>query len=207
MNIILMGPPGVGKGTHAAQLTADLDIPQISTGDMLRTHIRESTPLGEEAQRYIEAGNLVPDELVVAMVADRLSQQDARKGFILDGFPRTVAQAKALEDIAAIDAVLNLTASEEVILRRLSGRRICADCGKTYHVSRLSDPDTCPECGGKIKQRKDDEPATIQHRLVVYHQQTQPLVEYYQQKGLLRPVLADSDIAEDYQLIRTALGL
>lgn len=202
-----MGPPGVGKGTHAAQLTADLDIPQISTGDMLRTHIRENTPLGEEARRFIEAGNLVPDELVVAMVADRLSQQDAQKGFILDGFPRTVAQAQALEDIAAVDAVLNLTASEEVILRRLSGRRICADCGKTYHVSRLTDPETCPACGGKLKQRKDDEPATIQHRLVVYHQQTQPLVDYYQQKGLLCPVLADSEIAEDYQLIRTALGL
>lgn len=207
MNIILLGPPGVGKGTQAAQLKEELGIPQISTGEMLRAHLKEGTSLGQEAKRFIEDGELVPDAVVVAMVRERLNRPDARKGFILDGFPRTVAQAEALESFTDINVVLNLTAREEIILQRLSGRRVCKDCNSTFHISRLSNHELCPDCGGKLIQRKDDEPETIKHRLEVYHEQTQPLVEYYRHKELLVSILAEGEVKDEYQLIRNALGL
>lgn len=207
MNIILLGPPGVGKGTQAVRLKEELGIPQVSTGDMLRAHMKQGTSLGEEARRFIEAGDLVPDAVVIAMVQERLAQQDAQKGYILDGFPRTVAQAEALAAFARIDTVLNLTAAEDIILGRLSGRRVCRACSGTFHTSRLADHAVCPDCGGELYQRKDDHPDTIKNRLQVYQRQTQPLIEHYQGSGLLKTVCVDGGLEENYQAIRKALEL
>jgi adenylate kinase len=209
MNLILLGPPGAGKGTHAQRLMNEYGIPQISTGDALRQAVKAGTELGLSAKKYMEAGELVPDELVIGIVEERLKKDDCQKGYILDGFPRTVAQAEALSKFAKIDVALNLSLADEVIIKRLSGRRVCLKCGGTYHISTLNGKDTCENCGEKLVQRKDDSPETIQNRLAVYAQQTAPLIDYYEKKGLLRTVECEphATVDENYRQVKEALGL
>ncbi len=204
MNIVFLGPPGAGKGTHAQQLMKYMNIPQISTGDMFRRAIREQTPTGMDAKRYMDKGELVPDEVVVAMVKERLAEPDCQNGYILDGFPRTVAQAEALEGIATIDVALNIDVPDEIIINRLSGRRVCAACGGTYHVSML-EGDKCPACNGELYQRDDDKPETIRTRLAVYQEKTAPLISYYREKGLLSTAVCVGTIEENYQKVLAAL--
>ena len=187
MNLIFLGPPGAGKGTQAALVSKALGIAHISTGDMFRRAIREQTPTGLDAKRYIDKGELVPDEVVVAMVKERLAEPDCQHGYILDGFPRTIDQAEALGKITELDAVIDIEVPDEHLVRRLSGRRVCSKCSGTYHVSTLNGED-CPKCGTKLTQRADDAPETVLSRLDVYHKQTAPLIEYYKNKGLLQEV-------------------
>lgn len=207
MNIIFLGPPGAGKGTHAQRLMHELGIPQISTGDMLRQAMKAETELGMLAKKYIDQGNLVPDDVVIGIVKERLAQPDCQKGYILDGFPRTAAQAEALSSFASIDAALNLSLADELIVKRLSGRRVCLKCGATYHINSLAGKTDCEACGEPLVQRKDDTAETIQNRLNVYAQQTAPLIEYYQQKGLLRTVDCRGTIEENHLAVRKALGV
>ena len=207
MNIIFLGPPGAGKGTHAQRLMYDLEIPQISTGDMLRQAIKAETPMGLSAKAYIEKGELVPDEVVIGIVKDRLQQDDCQRGYILDGFPRTVAQAEALSTFAKIDVALNLSRPDEMIIARLSGRRVCLKCGGTYHISTLGGREDCQACGEMLVQRKDDSPETIQNRLSVYAAQTAPLIDYYEKKGLLKTVECLGNVNENQEAVRKALNL
>ena len=186
-NIVFLGPPGAGKGTQAVRVSAALGIPQISTGDILRRAIKEQTKTGLEAKAFIDAGHLVPDEVVIAIVAERLAQPDCQKGFILDGFPRTVPQAEALAGITTLDAVVNIDLPDAELVARLSGRRVCLACGGTYHVSTLPGM-TCTVCQADLIQRDDDKPETVQNRLRVYHAQTAPLIGFYEERGLLRTV-------------------
>lgn len=208
MNLIFLGPPGAGKGTQAQLLMNDMHIPQISTGDMLRQAMKAGTEMGLSAKRYIEAGELVPDEVVIGIVKDRLQEDDCKNGYILDGFPRTVKQAEALGEFAHIDVALNIALADEVIISRLSGRRVCLKCGATYHVSTLKG-DICLNCGEKLVQRKDDAPETVQNRLAVYAAQTAPLIDYYQHKGLLKTVecAPTATVEEIYADVRKTLGL
>ena len=208
MNLIFLGPPGAGKGTHAQLLMNELGIPQISTGDMLRQAMMAGTEMGLSAKRYIEAGELVPDEVVIGIVRDRLAADDCKNGYILDGFPRTVKQAEALDEFATIDVALNIALDDEVIINRLSGRRVCLKCGATYHTSTMKG-ENCLNCGDPLVQRKDDAPETVKNRLAVYALQTAPLINYYEQKGLLRTVNceADATVQENYARVREALGL
>ena len=207
MNIIFLGPPGAGKGTHAQKLMTELGIPQISTGDMLRQAIKAETPLGLSAKAYIEKGELVPDEVVIGIVEERLKAEDCKAGYILDGFPRTVAQAEALSTFAKIDVALNLWLPDEMIINRLSGRRVCLKCGGTYHVSTLAGKETCEACGETLVQRKDDSPETVMNRLSVYAAQTAPLIEYYENKGLLKTVECLGTLKENQEAVRKALNL
>jgi adenylate kinase len=190
--VILLGAPGAGKGTHAKRLSSLLGIPHISTGDIFREEIEKNSELGCEARRYVESGELVPDEVVNLIVKKRLSQKDCEKGFILDGYPRTLPQARALEGIVKelslpLKKVINLVVSEEEIIRRLSGRRICRDCGAIFHIVNMppKKEGICDYCGGELYQRDDDTPEAIRHRLAVYHKQTEPLIRFYEEKGLL----------------------
>jgi len=207
MNIIFLGPPGAGKGTHAQRLMTELDIPQISTGDMLRQAIKAETQLGLSAKSFIEKGELVPDEVVIGIVKERLQQEDCQKGYILDGFPRTVAQAEALSTFAHIDVALNLSLPDEMIIARLSGRRVCLKCGGTYHISSLNGKTDCAACGDALVQRKDDSPETIQNRLSVYAAQTAPLIDFYEKKGLLRTVECLGTVDENQEAVRKALNI
>jgi len=204
MNVIFLGPPGAGKGTQAQRVCVELGIPQISTGDILRRAIKEQTKTGLEAKAYIDKGQLVPDSVVVAIVDERLKEADCQKGYILDGFPRTVAQAEALDQIAKIDAVINLDVADEVLVNRLSGRRVCLKCGATHHVSRLNGQAKCA-CGDDQVQRADDKPETVLSRLQVYHQQTAPLVEYYEKKGNLYTIDGTLEMDEIFQAILKTL--
>ena len=194
MNIIFLGPPGAGKGTQAQRVCSALNIPQISTGDILRRAMKEQTPTGVKAKAYIDAGKLVPDEVIIDIVKDRLAQSDCAGGYILDGFPRTVPQAEALEGIAAIDAVIELDVADEKLIERLSGRRVCLKCGATYHVSRLNGETKCAACGDTLIQRDDDKAETVLNRLTVYHNQTAPLVDFYQKRGLLKVIDGAQDM-------------
>lgn len=205
MNIIFLGPPGAGKGTHAQRLMAQYGIPQISTGDILRKAMREQTEMGLAAKAYMDAGQLVPDDVVIAIAKERLSQDDCKNGYILDGFPRTVAQAEALAAFADIDVALNLDVPDETIIGRLSGRRVCPKCGGTYHTGALDGKTACPACGDALIQRADDMPATIENRLSVYQKQTAPLIAYYAAKGLLRTVDGNGTIDENYRRVLDAL--
>lgn len=194
MNIIFLGPPGAGKGTQAQRICAALNIPQISTGDILRRAIKEQTPTGLKAKSFIDAGKLVPDEVIIDIVKDRLAMDDCQNGYILDGFPRTVPQAEALEGIASIDAVVELEVADEKLIERLSGRRVCLKCGATYHVSLLNGETKCAACGEELIQRDDDKAETVLNRLTVYHNQTAPLVDFYQGKGLLKVIDGAQDM-------------
>jgi adenylate kinase len=199
--IVLLGPPGGGKGTHAKILSERHRIPHISTGDLLRSQIREKTPLGIRAKSFLDNGKLVPDTLVIEMMRDRLKQADTRGGFILDGFPRTVEQAEALEELlgkdeSPINLVLEFDTSEEVIVGRLSGRRACPKCGANYHVRNIPPKRVgiCDVCGSPLVQRPDDEPGTVRKRLKVYEEQTSPLTDFYKSKGLLQAIDGDLDV-------------
>lgn len=207
MKLVFLGPPGAGKGTQAALVSERLNIPQISTGDILRAAMRDQTPIGLVAKGYVDKGELVPDSVVIQIVAERLKQHDCRDGFILDGFPRTLAQAEALSSACGLDAVINLSIDDEAIVRRLSGRRVCASCGATYHVSRLEGRETCEKCGEKLIQRKDDHPDTVRNRLSVYHAQTAPLEGYYERAGLLKTVDGALSLDEGFQAILKSLGV
>ncbi|MBQ6595483.1 MAG: adenylate kinase [Clostridia bacterium] len=188
MKLVFLGPPGAGKGTQASGVSARLKIAHISTGDMFRSAIRNETPTGLEAKKYIDAGLLVPDSVVIDMVRERLAMPDCENGYLLDGFPRTVEQAEVLETISAPDAVVDIDVPDERLLARLTGRRSCTKCNGTYHISTLQDPEVCPVCGGALIQRDDDKEETIAKRLQVYHEQTAPLIGYYSRKGRLRRI-------------------
>ncbi|MFQ5893904.1 MAG: adenylate kinase [Nitrospinota bacterium] len=208
MNLIFLGPPGAGKGTQAKLVAERCDIPQISTGDILRQAVKEGTPLGTEAQGYMERGDLVPDTVVIGIIEERLQQPDCQAGYILDGFPRTEVQADALAETlaqrgGAIDRVVNIEVADEELIRRLAGRRTCATCQEPYHVA-FSPPKhegLCDQCGGELIQRKDDEEETIRARLQVYREQTAPLIAYYEQRGLLRNVAGVGTIEEIFEAI------
>ena len=183
MKLIFLGPPGAGKGTQAAGICSHLNIPHISTGDMLRAALRNETPLGLVAKQYMTSGQLVPDSVINDLVRERLSESDRANGYLLDGFPRTVDQAKVLNTISAPDVVVNLDVPDELLMDRLTGRRVCRKCSGTYHISTLADPTVCPICRGEMYQRDDDKAETIANRLAVYHKQTEPLIDFYSQQG------------------------
>ena len=213
MNLILLGPPGAGKGTQAKMLIEQFDIPQISTGDILRAAVKEGTPMGVKAKSFMDAGALVPDDVVVGIVRERLQKADCVNGFILDGFPRTVPQADALKESLRelgkdISAVVSLEVDTEALVVRLTGRRTCRQCGQGYHVS--FDPPAkdgiCDNCAGELYQRDDDQEATIRNRLQVYHDQTAPLVAYYEQDGLVAAIDGMQEIDVVRSDILAALG-
>ena len=206
MNIIFLGPPGAGKGTQAQRICDALKIPQISTGDILRRAIKEGTETGIKAKSFIDAGKLVPDEVIIDIVKERLAMDDCKDGYILDGFPRTVPQAEALSTFATIDSVIELAVDDQVLVDRLSGRRVCLKCGATYHVSMLNGKTTCDRCGEELIQRNDDKAETVLSRLEVYHAQTAPLINYYGQKGLLKTIPGDQGIDGIFTAIMNALG-
>lgn len=199
MNLILLGAPGAGKGTQAEILCDRLNIPTISTGNMIREALKSGTEMGLKAKAFIEAGQLVPDEVVIGIVDERLRQDDCKNGFILDGFPRTIPQAEALDRMGiTIDRVVDINVPDEVITRRVSGRRVCLDCGNTYHIETkkpLKDG-VCDRCGSTLVQRKDDQPETVLERLHVYHDQTEPLRDYYANAGKLLVVDGQQGIQE-----------
>lgn len=205
-NIVLLGAPGAGKGTQAALIANEYNIPHISTGAILRKHIKEGTELGKQAKIYIDDGMLVPDSVVIDIVADRLSQDDAKNGYILDGFPRTIAQAEALDKVATIDVVLDINVPFEAIINRLGGRLVCS-CGETSHVQWVDSEKRCPKCGEVMHVRDDDKPETVRARLEVYTKLTAPLVEYYGKKGNLVSVdvSASDSVEEVFELVKKVL--
>lgn len=205
MNLILLGPPGAGKGTQAVQIAERYGLPHISTGDMLRAAIRAGTPMGLAAKGHIDKGELVPDDVVIGVVKERLAMDDCAKGFLLDGFPRTLVQAEALEKITKLDMALCIDADAEALVARIAGRRVCPKCGGSYHVSRLQG-NVCPACGGTLVQREDDQEATVRNRLVVYEAQTKPLIDFYSKKGILRSVDGMQAIDKVFQDICAILG-
>ncbi len=213
LNLILLGPPGAGKGTQAERLRSDFQLPFISTGEMLRANVKEGTDLGKEAQKFMDAGDLVPDQLIVKMAAERLQHDDAQDGFILDGFPRTIEQAEALAKMLSglgrrITATLLIDVPDEEVVRRLSGRRVCVKAGHNYHVD--FDPPKhegiCDQDGSRLIQRDDDKPDVIRNRLRVYHEKTKPLVDYYDEQGLLRRVDGTRGSAEVHDHIRAVIA-
>jgi adenylate kinase len=203
VRVILLGPPGAGKGTQAGNIAGTYDIPHISTGDILRANVREGTELGLEAKRFMDAGDLVPDDVIIGMVGDRLAQPDAAKGFLFDGFPRTVPQAEALEQLLQqreqpLDVVLRLAVDEDEVVSRLTGRRTCTACGAVFHVAHQppATEGVCDACGGELVQRDDDREDVVRNRLEVYRRSTEPLEEFYWNRGLLRDVEAVGTVAE-----------
>ena len=207
MNIVLLVSPGVGKGTYAKRISKIYGIPQISTGDMFREAIKNKTKIGLKAEGYIDKGELVPDDVTIRIVKERLKKDDCKNGFMLDGFPRTISQADALSDIIKIDKVLDFTASEKIIIDRLSGRRICKSCGAIYHIRNIIPKvkGVCDKCGGKVYQRDDDKPESVKKRLDVYKKQTEPLIKYYTKKGILRSINADWPIEQVDNVINDAI--
>ena len=209
MKLILLGAPGAGKGTQAEILCKELDIPTISTGNILRAAIKNGTPTGLKAKSFMDAGQLVPDEVIIGIITERLAEDDCKNGYILDGVPRTIAQAEAMEKAGIVfDAVVSIEISDETIMERMSGRRVCESCGASYHLVAVP-PKTegiCDKCGGKLIQRHDDEPETVKHRLEVYHQETEPLKEFYAKRGLLKSVENQPTVAETSEAILRALG-
>ena len=213
MNLVLLGPPGAGKGTQASAIVDKFGVPHISTGDMLRAAVAKGTEVGLKAKAIMEAGELVSDEIVCAIVRERLAEDDCSTGFLLDGFPRTVAQAEALHGILAdagkaMDKVLCYEVADDIVVERLSGRRMCRQCNAGYHVTFIppKQPGVCDKCGGELYQRDDDQEQTIRERLSVYHQQTAPLVAYYESQGVLARIPAAGDIDEIREATMQALS-
>lgn len=210
MNIIFFGAPGAGKGTQAEIVSTKLNIPTISTGAIIREAIKVGTDMGKEAQSFIEKGKLVPDEVVIGIIKDRLGEDDCKGGFILDGFPRTIPQAEALDRMGVkIDVVLELYVSDEDIVTRMSGRRVCPKCGATYHTkfNPSTAGENCDKCGEMLSIRKDDAPDVVKSRLVVYHNETEPLKDYYSSKGLLKTVVGQEELSDTTKLTLEALGI
>ena len=208
MKIIMLGAPGAGKGTQAIKIAEKYHIPHISTGDIFRANIKQGTPLGQKAKEYMDQGLLVPDELVVDLVADRVTQEDCANGYVLDGFPRTIPQAEALDQALAnmgqkMDYAINVEVPDENIVNRMSGRRACVDCGATYHIVYIptKKDGICDVCGGNLILRDDDKPETVLKRLTVYHEQTQPLIEYYTKAGILKEVDGTVDMKDVFAAI------
>ncbi len=209
MKMILLGAPGAGKGTQAEILNKELGIPTISTGNILRAAVKNGTPTGLKAKEYMDAGKLVPDEVIIGVITERLQEEDCAKGYILDGVPRTIAQAEALEKAGiAFDAVVSIEISDEEIMERMGGRRVCEACGSSYHVVAVppKQEGICDACGGKLVQRKDDAPETVKARLQVYHNETEPLKSFYEARGLLKSVDNLPSVAEMSKAILKALG-
>ena len=213
LNLILFGPPGAGKGTQAERLRGDFRLPFISTGEMLRAHVQQDTALGHQAKAFMDDGKLVPDELIVAMAAERLQEDDAHDGFILDGFPRTVAQAEALDELLAelhrrITGALLIDVPDEEVVKRISGRRVCVKAGHNYHIE--FDPpkndSVCDQDGSRLIQRDDDKPDVVRKRLVEYHEKTSPLIDYYDSKGLMRRIDGTRSPAEVHDRIRAVIA-
>ncbi len=209
MKLIFLGPPGAGKGTQAAIVSKKLGIPTISTGDMLRSAVKEGTEVGKQAKSFMDAGKLVPDEVIIGIVAERVEKPDCAEGYILDGVPRTIAQAQALEDAGIrFDDVISIETEDSVVEERLEGRRVCPECGATFHI--VSNPPksagTCDSCGHELIQRKDDQPDTVKNRLSVYHSETEPLKDFYAQRGVLRMVADEGSIENVNSHIMAVLG-
>ncbi len=205
MNIILLGAPGSGKGTMAQKIMNELQIPQISTGDIFRKNLKEETPLGLQVKDIMARGDLVPDEITIEIVKNRLAESDCANGYILDGFPRSLVQAAALDTFQNIDCAVNLDVDEEAIVKRLSGRRFCPDCNGTFHISTLQNAAVCPSCGGKLIIRADDSEETVRERLRVYYKTTFPLIEYYSKQGKLLTVDGNGAIDDVYGRIMAVL--
>ena len=210
MNLILLGAPGAGKGTQAEVSCDKLSIPAISTGNIIREAIKNGTEVGLKAKSYIDAGDLVPDEVVIGIIKERLEMDDCKNGFILDGFPRTIPQAEALDSMGIrIDTVLEIEVSDEKVVARMSGRRVCQDCGASYHLEykKPSKEGVCDACGGELIIRKDDKPETVLDRLNVYHTQTEPLKDYYKNCGKLKVVRGQEEVKDTTKLVFEALGI
>ena len=210
MKLILLGAPGAGKGTQAEILSKELNIPTISTGNILRAAMKNGTPVGLKAKEYVESGKLVPDEVIIGIISERLAEPDCKEGYILDGVPRTIPQAEALEKAGIeIDAALSIEIADEVIIERMSGRRTCSECSATFHV--VANPPKvegiCDHCGGKLTIRKDDAPETVKARLDVYHAETEPLLAFYSARGKLRSVENQPTIEATSEEIRKVLGI
>ena len=213
LRTVLLGPPGAGKGTQAVRLVEKYEIPHISTGDIFRKNIKEGTELGKKAQEYMNAGALVPDELVVDLVKDRLQQDDCKNGFLLDGFPRTIFQAEKLDEFLSesnqkMDIVINLKVEKEALIKRLTGRRVCKDCGASYHIVNVppKKEGVCDICGGELIQRKDDNIETVENRINVYEDQTAPLIGYYKEAGSLVDFDGEASLDEVFDAIVQAIG-
>ena len=209
MKLILLGAPGAGKGTQAEILSKELQIPTISTGNILRAAIKNGTPTGLKAKSFMDAGKLVPDEVIIGIITERLAEEDCKNGYILDGVPRTIAQAEALEQAGIqFDAVVSIEISDEAIMQRMSGRRVCEDCGASYPLVAVppTQEGVCDNCGGKLVQRKDDAPETVKARLEVYHKETEPLKGFYESRGVLKPVETASSVEATTRAILRVLG-
>lgn len=213
MKIIMLGAPGAGKGTQAKMIAEKYSIPHVSTGDIFRANIKDQTELGMEAKKYMDQGLLVPDELTVKILLDRVAKDDCKNGYVLDGFPRTIPQAEVLDKAVSelnesIDFAINVDVKDENIVKRMSGRRACLKCGATYHIEHIppKKEGICDKCGSELVLRDDDKPETVQKRLNVYHEQTQPLIDYYNKKGILKEVDGSQDMKDVFSAIVAILG-
>ena len=213
MKIVMLGAPGAGKGTQAKMIAEEYNIPHVSTGDIFRANIKNGTQLGMEAKQYMDQGLLVPDELTVKILLDRVAQDDCKNGYVLDGFPRTIPQAEVLDKALVelgdgIDYAINVDVPDENIVKRMGGRRACLSCGATYHIEHIPPKaeGICDACGQELVQRDDDKPETVQNRLNVYHEQTQPLIDFYQAKGVLQTVDGTKDMKEVFEAIKEILS-